>query len=253
MKRNLRLTLVALCLLAGLARAAQESIAGALASASGRFLRNRIEKELSEKLTQTPGYAAKCIKNEDIETFVEGLSNKELRTINNLPVDCSPGWWPVVDVKSLQSLYKFAEKMSNQFPKVNGEMTNTISCNVKGWGCDRYPKTRLTFQNRGGKVLCTAKCTKVVGNYDLSTKVTEITDIPVVKVEHVKDQHYQMTLDKYGWKTLDITIPLATRRSGEKKWEKVLNFIRNTDPTIVRCRPQTRPRPTTYSLGASLQ
>merc|ERR1712096_168250 len=131
---------------------------------------------------------------------------------------------------------------------MGGEMSKTIRCIVKDWGCKEYPQTILTFQNHDGKVLCTAKCEEVLGWHDNSTMVTKITDIPVVKVEHVKDQHYTITLDKYGWKTLDITL-LKSFWHNEKQWEKVLNFIRNTDPTIVRCRPQTRP----YSVDAFLQ
>jgi len=254
LKRNLRLALTTLCFLVGLARAAQDGIAGAFANASAQIEANTVRSELIKKLKLTP-YFVSNRNDEAIQTFVQKLDDDQVRTINSIPADCSPGWWPVTSIKSLERLLAYAvEKNSGNtkfrpIPRVEGE-ANGISCKVEGWGCEKYPMTSLSFRVKNGTVLCSA-----AGYYKLGHNRAEdirMTDVRVLEVKHVEDTgegtlkapfcaHYQIIPDTFFGSTLNITIQDVNPVHNETQWEKILNFIRNVDTTIVKCRPQTRP------------
>jgi len=254
LKRNLRLALTTLCFLVGLARAAQDGIAGAFANASAQIEANTVRSELIKKLKLTP-YFVSNRNDEAIQTFVQKLDDDQVRTINSIPADCSPGWWPVTSIKSLERLLAYAvEKNSGNtkfrpIPRVEGE-ANGISCKVEGWGCEKYPMTSLSFRVKNGTVLCSA-----AGDYKLGNNRAEDTRMPDVRVLEVKQvedtddgpwqapicAHYQIIPDTFFGSTLNITIQddIVDPVNNETRWEKILNFIRNVDTTIVKCRPQT--------------
>jgi len=93
------------------------------------------------------------------------------------------------------------------------------------------------------------------GNIEEKTGHREVFSyVPCVKCGGNKKTHtwgsgsdraqYQILLDKTGvWNKLTVTIKLTKRDcyGGVTRWERVLNSIRNVDPTIVKFRPQSSP------------